>query len=115
MLGGAGGRTVTQGETVLELFCGQQLHADLVVEAIAQGKGEAGIVINVGTYDGAITQQWAEVKITVITLGLDLGDAEAGKEVARAVGQGLGAGGKGGGGQAGGQQGGEVLAHGAAP
>src|SRR5690554_8186014 len=111
MLGGAGGRTVTQGETVLELFCGQQLHADLVVEAIAQGKGEAGIVINVGTYDGAITQQWAEVKITVITLGRHLSHAQASKEVAGAVGQGLSAGGEGGGGQ----QGGEVLAHGAAP
>ncbi|KPM85603.1 hypothetical protein AOR10_24385, partial [Vibrio alginolyticus] len=94
-----------QLDVMIEGLGGQQLDAQLVGEAIAQGKGEGTIVLNVDIS--------SIVEIAVIALGLDLGHADAGKEVAGAVSEGLGAGGDGSGGDARRDQGGEgTLAHG---
>ena len=64
---------------MLEGLGGQQFDAELVVEAIAQGEGEAVVVMDIGVH-GATHQR------AVVGVGLDLGHTDAGIDVALAVG-----------------------------
>ena len=71
----------TEGDLVLETLRGKQFHAELVVEAIAEREGEAAVVVGVDLH----VERGAEV--AVVALRGDLGDTEAGVEVAFAVGE----------------------------